>query len=136
MLLMLWASSSSAVESRCIGEERPPSEGKLTSAGSFYVMWWTEPEAIPLNEMFTLHVCVVEPNDHTTLILEAVITADAWMPAHNHGTTLQPRVQSHGDGTATVTGMLLHMEGQWELRFGVAAGARMERVSFPIQLGP
>jgi hypothetical protein len=49
---------------------------------------------------------------------------------------LQPHVESHGDGTATASGFLLHMQGEWELRVGVAADGQMERATFTIQLEP
>jgi hypothetical protein len=114
---------------------QPVRTGAATSGGSFYVEWWTEPAPVPLNEMFEIHFRVLEPGDHQTLVDGAVVTADAWMPEHNHGTPLQPRIESPGDGTATGRGFLLQMEGHWELRVGVAAGGRMERAIFPIDLG-
>ena len=66
----------------------------------------------------------------------AVVTANAWMPEHNHGTALQPRVESHGDGTATGEGFLLHMQGRWELRVGVAVDGQMERATFGFLIEP
>jgi hypothetical protein len=114
----------------------PQRRGALTSAESFYVEWWTEPEPIPLNEMFVVHFRVLEPGDRRAPVHDAVVTASARMPEHNHGTTLQPHIDSHGDGTATGHGFLLHMEGTWQLRVAVAVGARMERATFDVDLAP
>ncbi len=118
------------------GQLQQQHPGALTSAGSFYVEWWAEPAPVPLNEVFEIHFRVSLPEDHATAVEGAVVTASAWMPEHNHGTTLEPEVESHGDGTATGRGFLLHMEGRWELRVGVAAQGQMERAVFALELGP
>jgi hypothetical protein len=110
--------------------------GGTTSGGSFYVEWSPEPAPVPLNELFTVRFRVLEPADRTTVIAGAALAADAWMPDHGHGTTLAPLVESHGDGTATGEGFLLHREGRWELRVGVAVDGRMERAVFEIVLEP
>lgn len=119
-------------------EETPPPEvhGAVTSGGSFYVEWSPEPSPVPLNELFAIRFRVLEPGESGEPLAGAVVTADAWMPDHNHGTTLAPRVESHGDGTATGEGFLFHMEGRWQLRVGVAAGGRLERAVFEVELGP
>lgn len=114
----------------------PATRGAATSGGSFWVEWSPEPSPVPLNELFTVRFRVLDPADHSTLVTGAAVAADAWMPDHNHGTTLAPRIESHGDGTATGEGFLLHMEGRWELRVGVAVEGRMERAVFEILLEP
>jgi YtkA-like len=113
------------------GPGKTPSREAVSTAGSF-VAYVPTPDPIPLNELFTLTVRVSDPGDRTQPITDAVVTASAWMPAHNHGTALQPRVESHGDGTATVSGLLLHMAGHWELRLGIARKGQMERVTFDV----
>ncbi len=110
--------------------------GALSTGGSYYVTFTTEPDPVPLNELFEVHIQVARADDHQALVAGAKVSAGAFMPLHNHGTTLQPQVESHGDGKATAKGFLLHMEGQWELRIGVAVGGQMERVTFEIQLEP
>jgi len=110
--------------------------GGLTSSGSFYIEWWLEREPVLLNEMFTMHFLVLDPEDRKTPVDNAVVTVNAWMPEHKHGTTLQPRIESYGDGSATAFGLLLHMEGKWELRVAVAVGGQMERATFIIYLEP
>lgn len=110
--------------------------GALTSGGSFYVTYLPDPDPIPLNEMFEIRFEVTRADDRGQRVAGAVVTADAVMPLHKHGMNLQPRVESRGDGTATGRGFLLHMEGQWELRVGVAVAGQMERATFEILLEP
>ena len=120
------------------GVAAPPPEarhGAETSGGSFYVEWWPEPAPVPLGELFEIHFRVLDPGDRTTPVAGAVVTASAWMPAHNHGSPLEPRIEAHGNGTFTGRGFLLQMEGHWELRVSVAAGGRMERAVFDLDLG-
>lgn len=116
-----------------VAQER---HGEVTSGGSFYVEWWPEPVPVPLNEMFEIRLRVFEATDRSELVGGAALTAEAWMPDHNHGSPLDPRIEAHGDGTFTGRGFLLQMEGRWELRIGVAAEGRMERAVFEIDLEP
>jgi hypothetical protein len=123
----------------CIGvdaAEVSAPDGALTSESNYYVTWVAEPDPVPLNEMFALKFRVAPAADHGALVPGAVVTASAWMPLHNHGTSLQPQVESHGDGTATGHGFLLHMPGVWELRVAVMVNGQMERATFRIDLEP
>lgn len=115
---------------------KPAAVGKVTSNGTFYVEWRPVPDPVPLNEMFEIRFRVSLAEDREKPVPGAVVTATAFMPEHNHGTTLQPQVESHGDGTATARGFLLQMEGHWELRVAVALNGQMERATFDIHLEP
>lgn len=110
--------------------------GAVSSGGSYYVEWRPEPAPVPLNELFVIHFRVLHAEDRGALVAGAVITASAWMPEHNHGTSLQAQVESKGDGLAVGSGFLLHMEGHWQLRVGVVADGTMERVNFDFELRP
>jgi hypothetical protein len=134
-LLPLLAAAGADVGAAAAEEEAPP-RGALSSGGSFYVTYETEPDPIPLNQLFTIRFRVVEADDRETLVKGAAITADPYMPEHKHGATLQPKIDSPGDGTAVGRGFLLHMAGKWELRVGIAAAGQMERATFEIQLEP
>lgn len=138
--LALVLASGGAVETAgdeaALGSVPQERHGEVTSGGSFYVEWWPEPASVPLNEMFEIGVRVFEATDRSALVGGAALTAEAWMPDHNHGSPLEPRIEAHGDGTFTGRGFLLQMEGRWELRIGVAAQGRMERAVFEIDLEP
>ena len=121
------------------GEDREaPSKGwsALTTGGSYRVEIEADPFPIPLNEMFSMHFRIIDGQTDDQPVSGAVVTASARMPEHQHGTNLQPRITSHGDGTATGVGFLWHMEGKWELRVGVASGGSMEWAVFPFKLEP
>lgn len=139
-VLLAFASAGVPAEAGAQPEAPPevrPAErqGAVTSGGSFYVEWWPDPAPVPLDELFEIHFRVLEPGDRATLVTGAAVTAGAWMPAHNHGSPLVPRIEPHGDGTFTGHGFLLQMEGHWELRVSVAAEGRLERAVFDVELG-
>lgn len=118
------------------GAAHAATHGAASTGGSYYIEWTSEPDPPPLNALFVVTVRVLRGDDRKTPVAGAQVTASAWMPEHNHGTTLQPAVEPHADGSARVTGLLLHMPGRWELRLGVAANGQMERVVFPLDLEP
>ena len=112
------------------------SRGAVTFGGSYWVEWTPNPDPVPFNEVFSIHFRVLYPGNRDTQVVGAVLTADASMPEHQHGMSLEPRIEVHEDGTATGNGFLFHMEGRWELAVGVAVGGRMEQAVFSIDLEP
>lgn len=135
-ILLVWLCVASNAFAEVSDKQVGAAQAALTSEGTFYVTWSTDPDPIALNEMFEIHFKVFRADDHQTPVANAMVTASAWMPLHKHSTTLQPQVESHGDGTATARGFLLHMQGAWELRVGVASDGQMERANFAIDLEP
>lgn len=132
-----WAPGLGAAAPAAAGPgESAPVRGALSSGGSFWVSYAPDPDPIPLNQLFTLRFRITRADDHAALVPGAVITVDPYMPLHKHGATLRPKIESPGDGTAVGRGFLLHMEGEWELRVGVAVAGQMERVVFPVTLEP
>src|SRR5262245_42277518 len=105
-----------------------------TSWGSFYVTGEPVPDPIPLNELFGLSVHVYEAGDHNRPVADTSIAVSARMPEHNHGTNLEPKVTSTGDGSFRVEGMLFHMPGRWELYVDVTRAIEMERATFEVVL--
>lgn len=45
-----------------------------------------------------------------------------WMPAHGHGTSVNPTVTETAPGTFVATPLYLFMPGSWELRMTVSGG--------------
>jgi len=131
-----WLTAADTARASDVEDPVSAPAGALTSGGTFYVTWASDPDPIPLNELFKIRFRVHRADDRRSLVPRAVVTATAWMPEHNHGSTLQPRIESHADGTATGEGFLLHMQGRWELRVGVALDGQMERATFELLIEP
>jgi hypothetical protein len=43
-----------------------------------------------------------------------------WMPAHGHGTSVNPETMSTGPGTQVATPVYLFMSGEWQLRMTIS----------------
>lgn len=50
------------------------------------------------------------------------------MPQHNHGTNSAPAIRRDGD-TVTISDLVLHMPGEWELRIEYSTGVDSYRAS-------
>lgn len=102
-----------------------------TSGGSYQVKYLANP-GIPLNEPFALTLDI-SPLTETAADLSTInIVVDARMPQHNHGMNTRPNVEKVADGQYSVTGMLMHMPGEWELYVDVQAGESTERATFVV----
>jgi hypothetical protein len=53
-----------------------------------------------------------------------------WMPAHAHGTSVQPTVVESDQGVYTIQNLLFFMAGHWELRTTI--GSSSEDVVVPV----
>ena len=62
------------------------------------------------------------------------LQVSGYMPAHNHGLIQLPLVEEQGEGRYLVEGLLLHMRGDWQLRFQVLAGRDTESFTFELEL--
>ena len=94
----------------------------------------TVPDPIPNNERFLLQVMVYDAGEPLTIAKNVELRADAAMPQHRHGMIRAPSVENHGGGAFTVTGMMFHMSGDWELYFDITRGAVTERAQLDIDL--
>ena len=86
---------------------------------------------VPRNEEFVVEVVLRrdgEPVEGVTL------QVSGYMPAHNHGLIQLPLVEEQGEGRYLVEGLLLHMRGDWQLRFQVLAGRDTESFTFELKL--
>lgn len=112
----------------------PPSSGRARTDGGRFDVAWTASRRIVFNEPFELECRVAHADGAPADGIQ--LSVAAWMPSHRHGTVRQPRVSSAGDGVYRVTGLLLHMEGLWQLFVDVGADARFERAAFDVLLAP
>ncbi|HEX4405352.1 MAG TPA: FixH family protein [Polyangia bacterium] len=49
-------------------------------------------------------------------------TVVPWMPAHGHGTSVQPETTTSATGALIASPLYLYMSGQWQLRLTITGG--------------
>lgn len=93
-----------------------------------------EPALPPLNAPFTLVVTITErdPGSPELVSEDVRLSVDGWMPDHLHGFVIRPSVARTGPGQYTVSNMLLHMEGKWQIFFDITRGAISERAQIDL----
>ena len=86
---------------------------------------------VPLNEVFTINVTVVDEDGDP---IETPFAVDADMPAHNHGMNTKPEIFWHEPGRARVDGMLFHMPGEWEVYAHVEEEGGIETITWKVNV--
>lgn len=104
----------------------------VQTSGGKYSVEMIAPHPIPVNEICSLRFKISDSKNLP--VKDARISARAWMPAHGHGTALQPEFSVVGDGEIIGEGFLFQMEGKWELEVSVFANGKLERASFILDL--
>ena len=95
--------------------------------GAYLVVYRTRPPVIPVGEPFAMDVQVFDARRGQVALVDAALAADAAMPEHRHGMNVVPQVLKNSDGTFTVTDMVFHMPGRWEIYFDVTRNGVTER---------
>ena len=106
----------------------------MTDAGSFHVKYTLDPSDITVSEPFDMTFTISAADAMDTPLTDASATADANMPAHEHGMNVEPTATNNGDGTTTVSGMVFHMPGHWEVTVDVTQGDTTEQALFDVVL--
>ena len=107
----------------------------LFSADNTYVVRYrTEPNPIPLNAEFNLHIWVSADEAGGPVAGEFSLAVDARMPQHRHGMNRRPKLTAMGKGEFLAEGLLFHMPGKWELYLDITADGLTERAQCVIQL--
>ena len=116
--------------------ERPqaPEGGVVSNAGRYYVVHRVDPDPIPLNEPFSVQVWVYDAADRSVPLTDIDFAIDGRMPEHRHGMTREPKITRNADGSFTVSGMLFHMPGFWELHFDILRDGQTERAQVDVIL--
>lgn len=134
------AAAIAALAGGCAGGPReaitapPPGDhAVLSNEGTYRILYSPGPDEIPLNELFSMRVQVLdaaraEPD------ADASLDVDAAMPAHRHGMYTRARVRGGEGGVFVVEGMLLHMPGAWEIYFDVTRDGITERAQVAVEL--
>ena len=98
-----------------------------------------EPNPIPFQELFSLKVRVLDPDDQKTPLEGVELDAvRATMPAHDHGMKTAPEISSEEPGIFTVRGMRFHMrgegeDGRWVLQLVVNGQEGIDEAKFDVQ---
>ena len=103
-------------------------------AGMFTAAWRPSGGAVPENELFELDVLLFQGADTAVPLSGAEVVVSAWMPDHMHGMNRRPEVREVAPGRYRVRGVLLHMEGLWQLFVDVIANGVSERAQFELTL--
>lgn len=108
---------------------------RITTSGGAYVLSVSPVAgAIPANELFAMQVTVFDAGGSGSIVRNVQLAVDATMPAHHHGMNTRPKVAQNPDGSFLVTGVLLHMSGDWELTFDITAKGVTQRAMMPVTL--
>lgn len=109
-------------------------EWTTTPSGRFTVGWRPVDGPVPVNEPFEIDLRLFEDAARERPIAGASVRVSAWMPDHLHGMGRLPQTREIEPGLYRVKGLLLHMEGLWQLFVDVTAGAQAERAEFRLTL--
>ena len=101
-------------------------------AGMFTAAWRPAGGKVPENEVFELDLLLFQGAETSAPLAGAEIHVSAWMPDHGHGMNRKPEAREVAPGRYRVRGMLLHMEGAWQLFVDVVAGGVSERAQFEL----
>jgi cytochrome c peroxidase len=107
-------------------------------AGMFTAAWRPVAGAVPVNELFEIELLLFDGREEGGRLGPplggAKVQVSAWMPEHMHGMSRRPQTAESAPGRYLVRGMLLHMEGSWQLFVDVMAGSRSERAEFALDV--
>ena len=105
-----------------------------TLEGRFVVWWVPEPDPIPFNQPFKLHVWAASAATPDVPLTDATLEINATMPEHGNGMNRVPRITAQPDGSHLVEGMLFHMRGHWDLIVNVHAAGTYGQAILPVLL--
>ncbi len=108
--------------------------GARSDQDHFVVRWRPVPAPVPFNQPFELEV-EISRGDSGEPLPGAQVVVSAWMPAHRHGMARRPRVEDLGDGRYRARGLLLHMQGHWQLFVDTSHGGVSDRAEISLELG-
>ncbi|MBM4014119.1 MAG: hypothetical protein FJ293_04030 [Planctomycetes bacterium] len=105
-----------------------------TAKGSFTVGWSPVGGPVPVNEPFEIDLLLFADPEKQQPLTGATVRVTAWMPEHMHGMGRQSQTREVEPGRYRVKGMLLHMDGLWQLFVDVTAHGKAERAEYALTL--
>jgi hypothetical protein len=74
--------------------------------------------ATPVRGQDAASLTFLDPNG--SVVDGLVVDVVPWMPAHGHGTSVQPIVTPSGRGVVVASPVYLYMPGEWQLRMTIS----------------
>lgn len=109
------------------------SESKFSSIDSnFHLSVKSKIDPIPLNQIHQWVVHITNQNNEP--VINATLTIDGGMPAHNHGLPTQPVATEIGQGNYLIEGVKFSMTGNWELWLFITTETLSDKVKITLQL--
>jgi YtkA-like protein len=95
----------------------PPAQSVTTSSGQLTIdLRWS-----PLVPAKGIDAAELTFHDGAGNLVDGLtVTAVPWMPAHGHGTSVNPVMMSTGPGVQVATPVYFYMSGEWQLRVTIA----------------
>jgi hypothetical protein len=90
----------------------PPQQTLASASGALHVdvRWWPQPVHVG-DGAVELAIAGADGAPAAGASLSVLL----WMPAHGHGTSVQPEISETAPGVFVVAPLYLHMPGEWEL---------------------
>lgn len=85
-----------------------------------------DPEPIRIGQHFSVDVLVCASDGSP---FAGDLSANAVMPAHNHGMNYKPTVTPGKDGAFRIDGLMFHMPGKWQFQFDLRQDGRSDKIS-------
>ncbi len=123
--------------SEAVGTPAAVEVGLPTRAGLYRLQWSSDPSPVPFNTLFAVKTVLLSASGAP--VQAGTVVVDARMPQHGHGMPTHPvaepgvctppaadggaEVCTHPDGVYTMSGMKMHMQGEWVIHFDVTGPA-------------
>jgi len=101
---------------------------KMTDAGHFMVTLVSDPE--PPSKGLNTWTLTVMSHEDMSMVDEATVTIDPWMPEHGHGSASDAVVEAMGQGDYMSDTVELQMLGTWDTTVTVTHGDMTDEVHF------
>lgn len=88
----------------------------------------------PLNRQFSLPVRLVATSPGGRLPADLKVDVDLVMPAHRHGANIVPSLKQVDGNLYRLHGLLMHMSGEWQIRFTLTSGSYVDQIVIPIHV--
>lgn len=108
-------------------------EAETSENGLFVVRVVSRLDPVVINETHSWLIHIETPDESP--VLDAELSIEGGMPAHNHGFPTAPRVTENlGGGDYLLEGVRFNMGGVWVLTLEIRSGEQTDSVTFEFEL--